>query len=323
VGAAASCVLGCRARSDGGSSVAVANLAPADAEAPRADAADVSDTAPGTGQLEPHMLDFPSSPVGPERALALVPRSRLRGEKLPVLVALHGRGEAVRGIDVGARAWRDDYWVDRAFARLLAPPLTGDAFQGFVQPERLRRINASLAERPFRGVIVVCPWVPDLLTESERGRLDAALPFGTFVVEHLLPAVTASLPASAERRATGIDGVSLGGRVALVAGLAHGDRLGAVGSLQAAVQPSELPSLVDRARRASREAGELHLRLVTSERDYFRAAIVQLHELLDEARVENEHLLVPGPHDYVWNRGPGAIEMLLWHDRVLRGEPPL
>ena len=26
---------------------------------------------------------------------------------------------------------------------------------------------------------------------------------------------------------------------------------------------------------------------------------------------------IPGPHDYPFNRGPGAIELLLWHDRVL------
>jgi hypothetical protein len=37
-------------------------------------------------------------------------------------------------------------------------------------------------------------------------------------------------------------------------------------------------------------------------------------------RRKQEHLVVPGPHDYPFNRGPGAIEMLLWHDRVLRGE---
>jgi hypothetical protein len=30
---------------------------------------------------------------------------------------------------------------------------------------------------------------------------------------------------------------------------------------------------------------------------------------------------VPGPHDYEFNRGPGAYEMLMFHDRVLRGQP--
>jgi hypothetical protein len=30
--------------------------------------------------------------------------------------------------------------------------------------------------------------------------------------------------------------------------------------------------------------------------------------------------MLTGPHDYVFNRGPGGIEMLLFHDRALRGE---
>jgi len=32
--------------------------------------------------------------------------------------------------------------------------------------------------------------------------------------------------------------------------------------------------------------------------------------------------VVTGPHDYAFNRGPGALEMLAYHDRVLRGADP-
>jgi len=31
--------------------------------------------------------------------------------------------------------------------------------------------------------------------------------------------------------------------------------------------------------------------------------------------------LVVGTHSYQFNRGPGALEMLLFHSRVLRGQP--
>ena len=41
------------------------------------------------------------------------------------------------------------------------------------------------------------------------------------------------------------------------------------------------------------------------------------HRFLGKRRV-----VVTGPHDYAFNRGPGAIEMLAYHDRVLRGEAP-
>jgi hypothetical protein len=268
-------------------------------------------------------LDFAASPVGPEKAIAIVPRWGDGGARFPVLVALHGRGEAVRGIEAGARGWLRDYDIGRTIARLRSPPLTRDDFKGFVEAARLSKINASLAERPFRGLIVACPWVPDLVNEKERGNLDAPLPFGRFVVEDLLPRVVAETPALAERASTGIDGVSLGGRVSLVVGLAHPDRFAAIGSLQAALQDSEPPALVKRARDAMAASQSLRLRLVTSDQDSFRGTIAAVHLALKASGVEHEHLVIPGPHDYAFNRGPGGIEMLLWHDRVLRGEPPV
>lgn len=252
--------------------------------------------------------------------MVMIPRWIGPGERLPVLVALHGRAEARRGLDAGANAWLRDYGLARAAARLRAPPLTADDFQGFVTPARLEAINASLAERPFRGLIVVCPYVPDVLDERRRARLDSAAPFGRHLVETLLPRVRREAPAHAEAAATGIDGVSLGGRVALVTGFAHAPRFGAIGALQAAIQRTEVASLVERARRARSENPHLVLRLVTSEGDYFRKAIGVFHEALAAEGLPHEHVVLPGPHDYAFNRGPGAIEMLLFHDRALRGE---
>jgi hypothetical protein len=268
-------------------------------------------------------LEFEGSAIGPEKALAIVPRWGEAGERFPVLVALHGRGESVRGMDVGARGWLKDYDLGRTIARLRSPPLTRDDLKGFVDETRLARINASLAERPFRGLVVVCPWVPDLVNERDRLNLDASLPFGRFVVESLLPRTLEETPALREPAATGIDGVSLGGRVALVVGLAHADRFGAVGALQPAIQESEPPAIARRARDAVGDAHRLKLRIVTSDQDYFRGAIAGLHLALKAEGIEHEHLVIPGPHDYAFNRGPGGVEMLLWHDRVLRGEPPL
>jgi len=267
-------------------------------------------------------LEFPSGAVGTEKAIALVPRAGDGPERYPVLVALHGRGESVRGVEVGARGWVDDYDLGRAIARLRSPPLLREDFRGFVDDARLARINASLASRPFRGLVVVCPWVPDILAARDRANLDAALPFGTFVVDELLPRVLAETPALTNRSATGIDGVSLGGRASLVIGFAHADRFGAIGTLQAAIQDSEAGALAARARVAIAN-GALHVRLVTSDRDPFAGAIAQLHSAFDAGHIDHEYLVIPGPHDYAFNRGPGGIEMLLWHDRVLRGEAPL
>jgi len=223
---------------------------------------------------------------------------------------------------MGARGWVDDYELGRAMTRLKSPPLMREDFRGFVDDARLARLNASLVARPFRGLIVVCPWVPDILSNRDRGNLDAALPFGTFVVEQLLPRVISETPALDDRASTGIDGVSLGGRASLVVGFAHADRFGAIGTLQAALQDNEAPAIAARSR-AALSHGPLRLRLVTSDRDPFAPAIAQLHRAFDEGRIDHEYLVIPGPHDYAFNRGPGGIEMLVWHDRVLRGEPPL
>jgi enterochelin esterase-like enzyme len=274
------------------------------------------------GALIEVALDFPAGPVGPEKAIALVPRGGDANVRYPVLVALHGRGESVRGVEAGARAWVDDYDLGRAISRLRSPPLMREDFRGFADDARLARINASLVSRPFRGLVVVCPWVPDILSGRDRQNLDASLPFGEFVVEQLLPRVFAETPALQERTAIGIDGVSLGGRASLVVGFAHADRFGAIGTLQAAVQDNESVAIAARAR-AALAHGVLRIRLVTSDRDPFAGAIAQLHSALDEARIDHDYLVIPGPHDYAFNRGPGGIEMLLWHDRVLRGEPPL
>jgi enterochelin esterase-like enzyme len=268
-------------------------------------------------------LEFEGSAIGPEKALAIVPAWGQKGERFPLLVALHGRGEAVRGMDVGAHGWMRDYELGRTIARLRAPPLVREDLKGFVDEARLARINASLAERPFRGLVIVCPWVPDLVNERDRTNLDAPLPFGRFVVESLLPRVWDETPVLRERAATGIDGVSLGGRVSLVVGFAHADRFGAVGALQPAIQDNEPASLARRARDATGDAARLRLRLVTSDQDYFRGATMGLHLALKAEGIEHEHLVIPGPHDYAFNRGPGGVEMLLWHDRVLRGEAPL
>jgi enterochelin esterase-like enzyme len=215
----------------------------------------------------------------------------------------------------------DDYELGRAIERLQAPPLTRQDFRGFVDDARLSRLNASLVDRPYRGLVVVCPWVPDILTNRDRANLDAALPFGDFVVTELLPRVVAETPALTDRASTGIDGVSLGGRASLVVGFAHAERFGAVGTLQAAVQDSEAPAFAARAR-AALGKGPQRMRLLTSDRDPFAGAIGELHRAFDEGRIEHDYLVIPGPHDYAFNRGPGGIEMLLWHDRVLRGEPP-
>ena len=252
---------------------------------------------------------------GPQQAVVVTPVGGAANARYPLLVALGGLGETRRGLVAGAAGWVKDYWLDRAMKRLAAPPLTRADFQDFVDPARLAAINASLAARPYRGLVVACPFTPDLWTQRS---LDNAGPFARFVTERLLPRVRAEAPVERAPAATGIDGVSLGGRLSLLVALAEPGAFGAVGVTQGAFEPDEVAEVSQRAVTALHRGG-LRLRLLTTDKDFYRDPIEALHTALAEAGAAHDHLDLPGPHGYPFNRGPGAIEMLLWHDRVLRG----
>ncbi len=232
-------------------------------------------------------------------------------EGKPLLLALHGAGEHARGLVPGALGWRDDYALDRGEGRLRAPPLTSADFESYVTPQRLVELNDSLAKQPFEGLSVACPFTPRAQT------LEAAKRWASWLERTLLPRLRdeAGLPANVK---LGIDGVSMGGRLALLLGLGRPDLFDSVGALQPALAVEEVSVFVELAV-LSQRARSAPLRLVTSEGDPFREAIQALADGLLHRSVEHRLLVTPGPHDYAWNRGPGSLEMLLWHDRVLRG----
>ncbi len=241
------------------------------------------------------------------------------GQRYPVLIALHGRGEAQKGPIRGSRGWIDDYGLYQAIPRLKEPPLTSGDFGGMVEAERLGKLNAALKSKPYEGLIIVCPYTPDLLA-GERA-FEAAEPFGRFLVEKLLPRVYKDLPAVGTPETTGIDGVSLGGRAALLVGFDHPQVFGAVGALQAAFDAKEIPKLVELAARAKKQNPKLDLRLLTSDADYFLDVNQALSSALGARKVAHTFTLVRGDHSYEFNRGPGVYEMLTHHHLVLHGYP--
>ncbi|MEP7119740.1 MAG: alpha/beta hydrolase-fold protein [Byssovorax sp.] len=259
------------------------------------------------------VLDFPPAPDYPdgERAQLLVPDAPAT---TPLLIALHGRGEAGRSLEIGAGAWPKEYELDRLHRRLLAPPLTGGDLQDMFSGARLDRLNASLAAAPYKGLSVGCPATPVLPDRSIEG----AQTFARFLIEALLPRMRKETGSTADRAATGIDGVSMGGRIALLVGLTHPEIFGVIGALQPAITVEEAPLISDLARAANLKAS-IVLRLVSSEADPFLPAVRAASERLAKDGVVHELLVVPGNHGYEFNRGPGGAEMLLWHERVQRG----
>lgn len=275
--------------------------------------------APARLPAEERTWSYPSSSIGRTSVVVVVPE-RAPGEKFPVLVAFHGRGETLKGPERGARGWVDDYALARAATRLAHPPLVAGDFEGFVEEPRLDALNRALAEHPYRGLIVACPYLPDLLSADDP--FSQAPPLAKFVVETLLPRLYAETPALGTPAATGIDGVSLGGRASLAVGLLRPEAFGAVASLQAALDAGDANDLASHALLALQKNPKLHLRLLTSSGDYYLNGLTAIHADLRYAKVPHDWLVVSGPHDYAFNRGPGALEMLAYHDRVLRGFAP-
>lgn len=255
------------------------------------------------------------TPWGRIPVVISIPARATADQKFPVLVVFHGRGEALKGPDRGARGWIDDYGLYAAIAHLSRGELGRDDFGGIVTERRLQHFNQLLKERPYRGLIVACSYTPEPLgRRADFARLD---PMADFVVDRLLPRLYRETPAFPSARKTGIDGVSLGGRVALLVGLKRALSFGTVGALQPAFDSSEAADVAALAATAVVQQPELVLRILSSDGDYFLEASRNISRQFRAARVAHEFIEVPGPHNYEFNRGPGVLELLLFHDRIL------
>lgn len=285
----------------------------------------------GSGTAQPNSewvhyrrLDL-STPWGPQRVLVTFPRRGDRSEhppgvRYPVLIALHGRGEALEGPERGYLGWTLRYSLPDAFGALMRGRLGLPDYRGFARSHHLEYVNQRLRAERFRGLMVVTPYLPEELTGQPVGS-ERVSEYADWLAGPLLRAVRARFDGAARTRdGTGIDGVSLGGRIALEAGFSHPEAFGSVGGLQPAIRGLER-ALAAQAAQAARTAPQ-RVRLLTSDED--RVSLVATRHLsseLVERRVVHTLTLVPGPHGYTFNRGPGGLEMLLFHDRALAREP--
>jgi predicted esterase len=248
-----------------------------------------------------------------ERVAVLVPDPLLDHVSYRTLVALHGRGESLKPPPSGALGWPRDYSLTQLYERLSNPPLTSDDFQNLVDDAHLVEMNHDLAARAFGGLVVICPYLPDHDAFDQRKVDD----LGKYLTDVVLARAKNELPISDHRNATGIDGVSLGGITALQVGLAHPDIFGAVGALQPAIRAEKIGTLTTLATKAKKAGTLPKLRITTSHDDVYRAVIAELDEDFTAAGIAHDFRDLPGPHDYIFNRGPGGIEMLFWQDRAL------
>ncbi len=231
-----------------------------------------------------------------------------------MVVALHGQAEAATGPSRGYAAWNRDYLLTVAFSALRGGRLTARDYRGKVRQAHLRYVNALLAQRPFEGVVVVTPYTPDLGDADES----ALVAWSDWVAGPLLEQIREQFPGVARARGgTGIDGVSMGGMLALEVGFRHKESFGAVGAIQPAVDiNTRVPALARLATPQSEEEVQ-EIRLLSSDEDAYLESTRALSGALREEGVSHRLIEVPGPHGVSFNRGPGAIELLRFADEVL------
>jgi iron(III)-salmochelin esterase len=257
------------------------------------------------GDVQPVAIVVPRRP---DRAVA-PPEGRYA-----LVVALHDLRGAERGPSKGPMIWTVNFELPVAMGALESGRLERKNFNGFVTSEHLDAVNASLAASPFRAPVVVSPYMPDLSSASEAEMSK----YADWLVDVVLPAVRESFDGVAHgRRGTGIDGIGLGGRVALEVGLRRTDAFAAVGAIQPTVDAASTRAIVERVKPEEGQA----IRLVTSEEDPGRAGTLGLSAALRERSLPHALVDTPGTHDIEYGRGAGAVELLRFQSSVLEREP--
>jgi iron(III)-salmochelin esterase len=229
----------------------------------------------------------------------------------PLVVAFGGAGECARSPELGALAWMRYYAADEAFVALGRGRLETADFRGLVTPGQLAAFNTRLRRAGAPDVILACPSSPPISAELPLDSPE----YEAFLMEEVLPALTRSYPVDPAR--VGVDGVSMGGARAMYYGLEHPETFASLGAVQGAFARfmDLYRPLIAKNRNALRSRA---IQLVTSDGDPLAPAVMAMHVALDREGIDHDLLLLTGPHDYIFNQGPGALSLLLFHTEALR-----
>ncbi len=248
------------------------------------------------------------------RFTLFTPRGLAKDQRVPLVVLLHGLGEA-GDPRAGAYAWTDRYGLSTSYDRLGTPPVQRTSKRLDWTDKRLGEVNAELLRTPFRGLAFACPVTPNVAKLKDPvAALDR---YTSWLVDVVVPRARKEAPVVPDAAHTHLDGCSMGGYVGLEVFLRRPDVFGAWGGVQSAFGSQRAVSYADRIARVIKKTPRA-LHLETSEQDPFREANQLLSAELKKRGVQHELLVLPGPHDQPWLREAGTIEMLLWHDRLPR-----
>ena len=249
------------------------------------------------------------------KCLLLRPTRAPAATPLPLLVLFHGLGETDREA-LGIHAWQDRYGLPEAYARLVAPPVARTLpNKRYLSDARLAEINADLARAELPDVNIVCPFTPNVMKENPSAPvLDR---YAQYLDRALLPAVRSAVPTSTGAEHTGVDGVSLGGYVALEIFLRKPELFGVVGTMQGAFGKQLAEVYARRVAEVAAKFGPRRVHVTTSTFDPFREASQLLAQRLTERNLDATLTLAEGPHDQTFLREAGSLEMLLFQARAL------
>lgn len=247
------------------------------------------------------------------RFTLVTPRHLPAGQAAPLVVLLHGLGET--GSErAGAFAWIERYGLLTSYARLRRPPIAPTQPRGDLTAARARALTAELAARPFAGLTLACPHMPNV-----SGDRAGTARYARWLVDALVPRARLEAKVHAGDDRVGLAGCSLGGAVALDVLLLHPTRFGAVSGVQTAIGAASAPAY---AAKLSAIAGlaagaRPRVQLVSSTGDPFLRATRALAGALAERGVRHELCVAPGPHDQPWLREIGTLEALRFLDAAL------
>jgi len=237
------------------------------------------------------------------RFLLLTPRYQNRDAPIPLGVFLHGLGETASEA-LGVYAWPERYGLASAWQRLKRAPLQKASPRGEWTDERLADVNRELAERPFRGFAMACPYMPK---PGSPADLDAYAKW----LEKVVARCRREVPLFEDRAHTHLCGVSLGGYVSLEVLVRTPDLWGSWAGVQTAIGTFAAPRYAERVAKAS-----LPLLVLTSTQDHWKSSSEALAAAFGERKLPHTLRVIPGPHDQPWLREAGTIEALHWMDRV-------
>lgn len=259
--------------------------------------------------LEWRELDLPGS----RRALVMSPAHGTPEQTYPGLLLFHGLGET-RSAELGLHAWRTSYGAEDSYARLRRPLALDSAALEYIERAQLDALTARLREKPFGGLVLICPVTPNARRSSNSQLvLDR---YSEWIEHTLLPAARAQAPLDAAR-GLGVDGCSMGGYVAAEIFSRKPHLFRTFGVVQPAIGEFRAPRYAQDLARALESARLRGVHLQTSTRDPYRKATLALAQHLTRQGARFTLDVLPGPHDQRWLRATGTLSMLAWHDYML------